>query len=55
MEKEYKAIVNVQYEIGFYSPSPEQAKKDAETLLSDGVQWHKEEIIKEELLSVEAK
>lgn len=51
-EKEYKAIVNVQYEIGFTSPTPEQAKIDAQTLLDDGVQWHKEEVIKEEVLTV---
>ena len=52
MEKEYKAIVNVQYRIGFTSTSPEQAKIDAQTLLDDGIQYHKEEVVKEHVVEV---
>ena len=52
MEKEYKAIVNVQYIIGFTSTSPEHAKIDSQTLLDDGIQYHNEEVVKEHVVEV---
>ena len=51
-EKEYKAIINVQYEIGFYSSSLKQAKEDAQTLLDDGIEYHKETPVKEYVAEV---
>ena len=52
MEKEYKAIVNVQYRIGFNSTSHEQDKIDAQTLWDDGIKYHKEEVVKEHVVEV---
>ena len=49
-EHEYKAIVTVtkQYEIGFYSPTDEQARKDAETVANDE-DFNSEKILSEDI------